>query len=122
MKTYAYKLFILLTLTVMTAGCSDSFLDEIAKDETYADNLYTDLNGFRLAKNALLHFPRQERMEPIQSAELGVIWKIGTDVGWANTELSWTRGLNQYTTADLNGMMQRSEEHTSELQSREHLV
>ncbi|MBD1425653.1 RagB/SusD family nutrient uptake outer membrane protein [Sphingobacterium arenae] len=106
MKTYAYKLFILLTLTVMTAGCSDSFLDEIAKDETYADNLYTDLNGFRLAKNALLHFPRQERMEPIQSAELGVIWKIGTDVGWANTELSWTRGLNQYTTADLNGMMQ----------------
>ncbi|RXK86218.1 RagB/SusD family nutrient uptake outer membrane protein [Filimonas effusa] len=90
----------------MFTGCSKSFLDEKAKDETYADNLFTDYNGFLSAKYALLNFPRQERREPIQSAELGIIWKIGTDVAWANTELSWTRGLNRYTVADLTPMMQ----------------
>ena len=42
----------------------------------------------------------------LQSAELGVIWKIGTDNGWANTELSWTRGLSKYTEADLSPTMQ----------------
>ena len=90
----------------MFTGCSKSFLDEKAKDETYADNLFTDYNGFLSAKYALLNFPRQERREPIQSAELGIIWKVGTDVAWANTELSWTRGLNRYTIADLTPMMQ----------------
>lgn len=105
MKTKIY-LFILLLAALLQTGCSDSFLNEKAKDETYADNMFSDLNGFKLAKNALLHFPRHERREPIQSAELGVIWKIGTDVGWANTELSWTRGLNRYTKADLNSTMQ----------------
>lgn len=105
MKTKIYILLVLLA-GIFQTGCSDSFLDEKAKDETYADNLFGDLNGFKLAKNALLHFPRNERREPIQSAELGVVWKIGTDVGWANTELSWSRGLNRYTKADLNSTMQ----------------
>ncbi|HCO66285.1 MAG TPA: RagB/SusD family nutrient uptake outer membrane protein [Dysgonomonas sp.] len=99
-------IIIALAILVLYTSCSDSFLDEKAKDETYADNLFEDLNGFLSAKYALLHFPRHERREPIQSAELGVIWKIGTDVAWANTELSWTRGLNQYTKADLTSTMQ----------------
>ncbi|MCD8167161.1 MAG: RagB/SusD family nutrient uptake outer membrane protein [Bacteroides sp.] len=87
-------------------ACSDSFLDEDARDKNYADNLFEDLDGFVSAKNALLHMVRVERSEPIQSAELGIIWKIGTDVAWANSELSWSRGLNQYTAADLTSTMQ----------------
>jgi len=105
MKKKIY-IFIIALACISLVGCSDSFLDEDAKDETYADNLLTDLNGFNSVKYALLNFPRQERREMIQSAELGVIWKIGTDVAWANTELSWTRGLNQYTKADLTPTMQ----------------
>ncbi len=105
MKKIIY-IIVLALVSISYTACSDSFLDEEAKDETYADNLFVDYNGFLSAKYALLNFPRQERREPIQSAELGVIWKIGTDVGWANTELSWTRGLNQYTTADLTPTMQ----------------
>ncbi|WP_080905533.1 RagB/SusD family nutrient uptake outer membrane protein [Parabacteroides sp. Marseille-P3160] len=100
------NIILLAFLLISYTNCSDSFLEEKAKDETYADNLFNDYNGFLSAKYALLHFPRNERREPIQSAELGVIWKIGTDIGWANTELSWIRGLNQYTTADLNSTMQ----------------
>ncbi|MCD8260526.1 MAG: hypothetical protein LUD15_02735 [Bacteroides sp.] len=75
-------------------ACSDRFLDEDACDKNYADNPFTDLDGFISAKNALLHMVRIERSEPIQSAELGIIWKISTDVAWANSELSWSRGLN----------------------------
>lgn len=96
----------IMLICIILCGCSDSFLDEKAKDETYADNLFNDYNGFLAAKYALLDFPRRERSEPIQSAELGIIWKIGTDVAWANTELSWTRGLNQYTEAELTSVMQ----------------
>lgn len=105
MKKIIY-ITILATVSLLLSSCSDSFLNENAKDETYADNLFNDYNGFLSAKYALLHFPRHERREPIQSAELGIIWKIGTDVGWANAELSWTRGLNQYTKADLTSTMQ----------------
>lgn len=106
MKNIIYTTFFILLSNLIITGCSKRFLDEQAKDETYADNLFNDHNGFLSAKYALLNFPRQERREPIQSAELGVIWKIGTDVGWANTELSWTRGLNRYTTTDLTPTMQ----------------
>ena len=105
MKNLIYAALFTVTGLVST-GCSKSFLEEKAKDETYADNLFTDYNGFLSAKYALLNFPRQERREPIQSAELGVIWKVGTDVAWSNTELSWLRGLNRYTPADLNPTMQ----------------
>lgn len=101
------KIFLIaVTLSSITlTGCSDAFLEENPKDAAFADNIYTDLKGFTLAKNALLDFPRQERQEKIQSAELAIIWKIGTDVAWANSELSWTKGLNQYTSADLTPTM-----------------
>jgi hypothetical protein len=92
--------------SITLTGCSDDFLEEKPKDTAFADNIYTDLKGFTLAKNALLDFPRQERQEKIQSAELAIIWKIGTDVAWANSELSWTKGLNQYTSVDLTSTMQ----------------
>ncbi len=106
MKKIIYDSLIILTSLLFLISCNKNFLNEQAKDETYADNLFNDYNGFLSAKYALLNFVRLERSEPIQSAELGVIWKIGTDVGWANTELSWTRGLNQYTKADLTPTMQ----------------
>ncbi len=106
MKRYiTYTLF--LAFLISFAGCNEeAFLREEPRDNTFAENLFSDYNGFLSAKYALLNFPRQERREMIQSAELGVIWKIGTDIGWANTELSWTRGLNRYTTADMNPTMQ----------------
>lgn len=104
-KTSIYIVLLLALLTIY--GCNESeFLKEYPKDETYAENLFGNYDGFVMAKNALLNFPRQERREMIQSAELGCIWKIGTDVAWANTELSWTRGLNRYTTQDLTPEMQ----------------
>lgn len=106
MKHSIYLMALVIAFGLGLSGCKKDFLEEKAKDETYADNLFNDHNGFLAAKYALLNFPRQERREPIQSAELGVIWKIGTDVAWANTELSWTRGLNRYTPADLNPTMQ----------------
>jgi len=84
----------------------DTFLKEEPKANFYADNLFGKYEGFRLAVNGLLDFPRQERADMIQSAELGIIWKIGTDNGWANAELSWSRGLSKYTEADLNPTMQ----------------
>lgn len=115
------KILYLISLVILAnlhIACSDSFLDEKAKDETYADNLFLDYNGFLSAKYALLNFPRVERQEPIQSAELGVIWKIGTDVAWANTELTWTRGLNQYTAADLTPTMQFLNGDTTDPSSR----
>lgn len=105
MKNIIYLIVFVVTAMSYTA-CSDSFLEQEGKSETYADNLFLDYNGFLSAKNALLDIPRKERSEPIQSAELGVIWKIGTDVAWANTELSWSRGLNRYTKADLTPSMQ----------------
>lgn len=96
-----------LSIALAFGSCNEAeFLKEEPQDNFYADNLFTKYEGFRLAVNALLDFPRQERADMIQSAELGVIWKIGTDNGWANTELSWTRGLNRYTTADLTSTMQ----------------
>ena len=57
------KKFILIATFVglLMSGCSDSFLDEVAKDKTYADNLYTDLNGFNASKHALLNMVREER-------------------------------------------------------------
>lgn len=102
-----YRILIFILATLLFYSCNESeFLKESPKDETYAENLFSSLDGFNLAKNALLNFPRQERSDMIQSAELGCIWKIGTDVAWANTELSWSRGLNQYTQQDLNSEMQ----------------
>ena len=84
----------------------DRFLKEEPKANFYADNLFGKYEGFKLAVNGLLDFPRQERADMIQSAELGIIWKIGTDNGWANAELSWSRGLSKYTEVDLNPTMQ----------------
>lgn len=101
------KLYIILLLMAGTyTSCKEQeFLKEEPLDALYAENLFITYDGFRLAVNALLDFPRQERSEMIQSAELGIIWKVGTDNGWANSELSWTRGLNQYN-FDLNPTMQ----------------
>ncbi len=92
--------------SLLLCGCNDSFLEEKAKDKTYAENLFTDLSGFNSAKHALLNLVRDERGESILTVELGMLWKIGTDVGWANAEFSWSRGLNRYTEADLTSTMQ----------------
>lgn len=88
-------------MAISFAACKKDFLTEKPKDAIYAENLYTSYSGFRLAVNALLDFPRQERADMVQSAEIGGIWKIGVDNGWANAELSWTRGFSKYT-VDLN--------------------
>lgn len=99
------KIFISILLLLMAnlalTGCSKDFLTEHPKDAIYADNLYVNYAGFRMAVNALLDFPRQEREDMVQSAEIGGIWKIGVDNGWSNAELSWTRGFSKYT-VDLN--------------------
>ena len=100
------KIVVLVLFLQLLQGCNEKeFLMEGPKDETYADNLFLNYDGFTLAKNALLAFPRKERSEVILNGEVGQIWKIGTDVAWAITELSTSRGLNQYTTVDLTPTM-----------------
>ncbi|KEO72687.1 RagB/SusD family nutrient uptake outer membrane protein [Anditalea andensis] len=104
MKKSIYIFMIL--IFCLTIGCvEEDFLQEDPRDNLYADNLFESYQGFRLATNALLDFVRDEREDKIQSAELGFGWKIGVDNGWANTELSWSRGINQYN-VDLNPEMQ----------------
>ncbi|WP_028296076.1 RagB/SusD family nutrient uptake outer membrane protein [Olivibacter sitiensis] len=104
MKTKIY--ITLMAASLLWTGCNEhDFLKERPRDAIYAENLFVDYNGFRMAVNALLDFPRQERADMIQSAEIGCVWKIGVDNGWANTELSWTRGLSRYS-VDLNSEMQ----------------
>ena len=101
MKNIA-KIFVFVLFLQLIQGCNEKeFLQEAPKDATYADNLFLSYDGFLLAKNALLAFPRKERSEVILNGEVGQIWKIGTDVAWAISELSTSRGLNQYTTVDL---------------------
>ncbi|ANI90727.1 hypothetical protein A9P82_10145 [Arachidicoccus ginsenosidimutans] len=104
MKNLSILILFVLVLCASFAGCSKDFLTEHPKDAIYADNLYVNYDGFRLAVNALLDFPRQER-EVVNastvSLEAGAIWKDGTDIGWANSELSFSRGLNRYN-VDLN--------------------
>lgn len=99
------KYIIAFLLACIFTSCKKDFLVEQPKDAIYAENLFGNYDGFRLAVNALLDFPRQERSEMIQSAELGIIWKIGVDNGFANSVLSWTRGLHQYN-IELNPQMQ----------------
>ena len=57
------KLYIILILVSFsyTACKKDEFLTEKPKDALYADNLFQSYSGFRLAVNALLDWPRQER-------------------------------------------------------------
>lgn len=106
MKNRYLIIGLLTVLAFQWTGCSESFLEEKAKDKTYAENLFTDLKGFKSAKYALLNMVRDERGESILSIELGMLWKIGTDTGWANAEFSWSKGLNQYTETDLTSTMQ----------------
>lgn len=106
MKNRYLIIGLFMALAFQLMGCSESFLDEEAKDKTYAENLFTDLKGFQSAKCALLNMIRDERGESILSIELGMLWKIGVDTGWANIEFSWSRGLNQYTKVDLTPTMQ----------------
>lgn len=99
--------FIILSFITILTGCNeDKFLKESPKDQVYADNLFDTYTGFQMAKNALLGFPRQERQDKIQSAELGFVWKVGTDVAWANANLSWLTGLNTYDPLLINSEMQ----------------
>lgn len=116
MKKITYILILFITGCLLW-GCSDDFLIEQPRDEMYADNLYVDYKGFTLAKHALLAFPRIERTEPIQSAELGVLFKIGTDVAWANSNLGWLRGIDQYN-VELNSVMQFLNGETGNVDSR----
>lgn len=106
MKKYFIILLAAFLITVIKSCKEADFLREDPKDAIYAENLYVNYSGFRMAVNALLDFPRQERADLVQSAEIGgCVWKVGVDNGWANTELSWTRGLNRYN-VDLNPEMQ----------------
>lgn len=98
---YFLKILGITMFVVILAGCSDSFLDEEAKDKIYAENLFTDRNGFNSAKHALLSMVREERGESTTSLELGLIWKVGTDVAWAPVELSFSKALNQYSVTNL---------------------
>ncbi len=92
-------LLVMLVTTLFISSCNEyDFLKENPKDNLYADNLYLTGEGFQLSINAMLEFVREEREEPVQSAEFGFGWKIGVDNGWAPRNLSWLRGPSLYQT------------------------
>ncbi len=98
MKNSIQLIVLLFVATLLTSCNEEEFLKESPKDNLYADNLFTTGEGFQLGINALLEFVRQEREEPVQSAEFGFGWKIGVDNGWAPRNLSWLRGPSLYQT------------------------
>lgn len=96
---HIFQIFTLIIIAALFTQCDENdFLRESPKDNLYADNLFSTGEGFQLSINAMLEFVRQEREEPIQSAEFGFGWKIGVDNGWAPRNLSWLRGPSLYQT------------------------
>ncbi len=76
--------FILLGSFTFFTGCSeDKFLEELPKDDIYAENLFVNYDGFKNALNALQAMVAQERTSMAGSFELATPMKIGVDNGWS---------------------------------------
>ncbi len=101
-------LFIITFLSLFITSCSEKeFLEEIPKDDVYAENLYLTYDGFTMGLNAAYAWIRDEysRMSSSSSvSELGdpssipitnqLIWTIGTDNAFNSNGHSAVRWAN----------------------------
>lgn len=96
MKKSIYKLFLLGSLILLFACNEKEFLEELPKDDIYAENLFVDYNGFKNVLNSLQCMVAQERGDLGGSFELSLPMKIGVDNGWANYTFNLLDGFNAY--------------------------
>lgn len=81
-NTMRHILFISIVAAIFLTACNeDEFLKESPKDAIYPENVYTNLDGFKMARNALLAMFRLERTQYSGGAGEfgGFMWKMGTD-------------------------------------------
>lgn len=94
------KYLVLLFLLSINFSCSeDEFLTEEPRDDIYADQLYSDYDGFQMALNASYAMVREEfSSTPNTSLGTQVYMVAGTDVAWSpNTSGSDSDWLNWST-------------------------
>lgn len=98
--------YILILLLLLFVGCDEEeFLTEEPRDDIYADQLYTDYDGFQMALNASYAFVRQEfESTPNSALATQVYMFAGTDIAWSpNTSgsdsdwLNWSTDLSSDT-------------------------
>ena len=98
MKKIIILLIMLVSLASLFSCEEEEFLAENPKDDLFAENLYTDYDGFRMALNALYDMTaRKERESITGSFEQSAIWKIGTDNGRGNYTYSSMYGISNYS-------------------------
>lgn len=98
MKLLKYTLVFL--IIAINASCSeDEFLTEEPRDDIYADQLYTDYDGFQMALNASYAMVREEfASTPNTSLASQVYMLSGTDIAWTpNASGSDSNWLNWST-------------------------
>lgn len=99
MKNFKIQYILLFSLLVFTTSCDEDFLTEEPKDSLFADNLYSNKDGFQQGLNAVYALVRQERSDRGSSSHEGsLMWKTGTDVAWGNRTYSSLRAFDIYGT------------------------
>ncbi|MDG3582900.1 RagB/SusD family nutrient uptake outer membrane protein [Galbibacter pacificus] len=98
MKTSKY-LMIFFLLSLCSACDEDEFLTEEPRDDIYADQLYSDYNGFQMALNASYAMVREEFATTANTSLGAQVYMLsGTDIAWSpNTSGSDSDWLNWST-------------------------
>ena len=98
--------YILILFLLLLAGCNEEdFLTEEPRDDIYADQLFTNYDGFQMALNASYAFVRKEFESTDNSALATQVYMFaGTDIAWSpNTSgsdsdwLNWSTDLSSDT-------------------------
>lgn len=92
------KLLILITIcsTFIMYSCNeDEFLKEEPKDDIFAENLYTDYDGFVNGLNAIYSLVRLDRRSQNNTTRAS-LWQMGTDNCFVNNGASQTDPFNDY--------------------------
>lgn len=88
---------LLLLMVIGLAGCDEDLLSEDPPDIIVADNLYTDLAGFRAALSALYAQVRREREGANGANELmNEPWTVGVDNAFSNYPSGVERIWNEW--------------------------
>lgn len=94
MKKLIY-IFLTLFFVISSEGCKKDFLDEQPRDNTYAENLLVDYNGFKTMVVALQGMMRHEYRRVDAFGGFGSLplvqqsmWSCGVDNSWSNNSHS----------------------------------
>jgi starch-binding outer membrane protein, SusD/RagB family len=113
-NNFKYKImkkinYILMLLLLLVVGCNENeFLTEKPRDDIYADQLYTNYDGFQMALNASYAFVREEFQTTANSSQAAQVYMFAaTDIGWAPNNggtssadaswLNWSTDLSSTT-------------------------